>query len=140
MRFLIVPTVVKGASIAEAEFDPAYFDAMMQFNEDMAKAGVLVASEGLNPKGKAAHVRLEKGKPPAALDGPYAETKELIGGFWVLRVTSHEEAVAWAMKCPRGPAELEVLEVRPMTDEADLPPELVARLKNIAPTWSKTWG
>ncbi len=139
MRFLITPTVVKGPSHVETAFDEKYFDAMMKLNEDMAKAGVLIASEGLNPASTSAHVRIEKGKKSASLDGPFAETKELIGGFWILRVNSREEAVEWAMKYPPGPSELEVLEIRQLTDEGDLPPELVARVRKIAPTWAATW-
>src|SRR5262245_18528725 len=82
-----------------APMDEALFSAYMRFNEEMYKAGVLVASEGLNPGGRGARVEVKKGRR-AVVDGPFAESKELVGGFFIMEVKSLEEAIEWALRCP----------------------------------------
>ena len=141
MRFII--TAHPGADSAtpdpSAPFDEQLFTAYMQFNEEMHRAGVLVASEGLNPAGKSAKVEVRRGRR-TVVDGPFAETKELVGGFYVIEVGSIDEAIGWAMRCPTGLGFDDVLEIRQLTGEEDLPPQLLELIKRAAPTWSATFS
>ena len=140
MRFLMIPTPADpSAKPAAAEpFDEKLFIAYMKYNEEMHKAGVLVASEGLNPAATGAHVRLGGGKH-TLIDGPFAETKELVAGFWLIEVDSKAEAIEWAMRCPIAPGKDEVLEIRQLTGSADIPKELVDIIVREAPTWAASW-
>ena len=91
---------------------------MGKFNEELAKAGVLLAGEGLHPSSKGARVRFS-GKQRMVIDGPFTETKELIAGFWIWDVADMDEAVAWVTRCPNpmpGPSEIEI---RPFYEMAD---------------------
>lgn len=140
MRFII--TVIPAPTATPADpttpFDEALFVAHMRFNEEMFNAGVLVASEGLNPASRGAHV-LVSGDARTVVDGPFAETKELVGGFYLLDVASLDEALAWAKRYPGGFAGDEVMEVRQLTGAGDLPPELVVLIERSAPKWSATF-
>ena len=140
MRFMIIPrSSTDGAKEeAQAPFDPQAFNALMKYNEDMHVAGVLVASEGLNPADRGAHVLFSGGKG-TVLDGPFAETKELIGGFYVIEVNSKDEAIAWALRYPGGFGSDDVLEIRQLTGAADLPPEIKAMIEQAAPSWSASF-
>jgi hypothetical protein len=100
------------------------FTAMAKYNEDLAKAGVLLALEGLHPSSKGARVKFSGGKQ-TVVDGPFTETKELIAGFWLIDVKSREEAIEWTKRCPapfKGEAEIEVRQVFGMDDYAELIP------------------
>ena len=100
--------------------------AMMNYNQDMLKAGVFVTGEGLQPSSKGVRIKFAAGKPTIT-DGPFAETKELIAGFTMIQVKSREEAIAWVKKWPRedGEVELELRQVFEVDDFADaLTPEL----------------
>lgn len=99
MRFMITAGPGDGAAQPEAPFDDDLFAAYMKYNEDMHQAGVLIASEGLNPSRKGARVAVSKGQR-VVVDGPFAETKELLGGFYLIEVESRDEAIAWALRCP----------------------------------------
>jgi hypothetical protein len=110
----------------------------MKYNEEMHKAGVLVAAEGLNPEGKGARIGVRAGKR-VVLDGPFIETKELVGGFYLIDVKSREEAIEWALRCPTGLGTDDVLTILQMTEESDIPPEMVKLIQEVAPTWSATW-
>ena len=141
MRFII--TARPGPDSPEppdpnGPFDEALFSAYMKFNEEMHKAGVLVAAEGLNPAGKGARVEVKKGKR-AVVDGPFTESKELVGGFYILEVPSLEAAIEWALRAPSGLGFDDVLEIRQLTGDDDIPPELLELVKKAAPTWSKTF-
>jgi hypothetical protein len=140
MKFIITahPGPDSESPAEDAPFDEALFTAYMRYNEELHKAGVLVASEGLNP-GRGARIEARRGKR-AVVDGPFAESKELVGGFYILEVDSLDEAVQWALRCPVGMAAADVLEVRPLTGESDIPPNLVELIKREAPTWSKSFG
>ena len=96
---------------------------MMKFNESLQKAGVLLALDGLHPPSMGARVSFENGRP-RVVDGPFAEAKEVLGGYWMLQVKSREEAIAWAMRCPGSPNE--VIEVRQVQDFADFPADVQA--------------
>jgi len=123
---------------ADAPFDEALFVKYMQFNEEMHKAGVLVASEGLNPAGKGARIEVKQGKR-TVVDGPFTESKELVGGFYILDVPSLDEAIQWALRCPSGLGFDDVLEIRPLTGESDVPPNLLELVRKVAPAWSTTF-
>jgi hypothetical protein len=110
----------------------------MKFNEEMHTAGVLVASEGLKPDGKGARIEAKKGKR-VVVDGPFTESKELVGGFYVIEVASLDEAIEWALRCPTGLGFDDVLEIRALTGESDITPQLRELLKAAAPTWSATF-
>ncbi|HEY1306207.1 MAG TPA: YciI family protein [Vicinamibacterales bacterium] len=139
MRFIITaqPGQHTQAS-AEAPFDEELFTEYMRFNEEMHTAGVLVASEGLNPGGKGARVELKNGKR-VVVDGPFTESKELVGSFYIVEVDSLDEAIAWALRCPSGLGFDDVLEIRPLTGESDVAPALVELTKRVAPSWSATF-
>jgi hypothetical protein len=114
------------------------FAAYMRFNEEMARAGVLVAAEGLNPAKGGARVGISNGKR-VLLDGPFTESKELVGGFYLIDVSSLEEAIAWALRCPIGLGSDEMLAIHPMTELSDIPPHLCDIIREVAPTWSSSW-
>jgi hypothetical protein len=136
MRFLITAgRTTDSQPPAEAPIDDTLFAAYMKYNEDMHKAGVLVASEGLNPAGARARVVARGGKR-VAVDGPFTETKELVGGLYLIDVASKEEAIAWALRCPVGLGTDEVLEIYQMTGPEDLPREICDKIAAAAPTWS----
>ena len=137
MRFIITAQPGKNSKPPDmdAPVDEKLFTAYMRFNEEMYKAGVLVAAEGLTPGGQGARIEVKKGKR-AVVDGPFAESKELIGGFYIVDVKSREEAIEWALRCPSGLGFDDVLEIRALTGESDIPPNLLELLKIAAPTWS----
>jgi hypothetical protein len=140
MRFIITahPGPNSPAPDPAAPFDEELFTTYMKFNEDLHRAGVLVAAEGLNPAGKGAKVEVKGGRR-TVVDGPFAESKELVGGFYVIEVASLDEAVEVAMRCPTGLGFDDVLEIRQLTGEDDLPPQLLDLVKRAAPTWSATF-
>jgi len=121
-----------------APCDEAIFKRYMAFNEEMHKAGVLVAAEGLNPAGRGARVQAKNGHR-TVVDGPFAESKELVGGFYILDVGSLDEAIDWALKSPTGLGFDDVLEIRQLTGEEDLPQFIVDLAREAAPTWSQTF-
>jgi hypothetical protein len=128
MRFMLL---VKATEDSEAGILPSkeLIFAMGEFNEELVKAGVMLAGEGLQASSKGARVTFNKGKPTVT-DGPFAETKELVAGFWLIQAKSREEAIAWASRAPFP--EGGVIEVRQIFETADfpsdiLPPEEAAR-------------
>ena len=95
--------------------------AMMKYNEDLQKAGILRGLEGLHPPSMGARVTFAGGKP-AVIDGPFIESKECLGGYWMIEVASKEEAIAWAKRCP-GSAN-EIIEIRQVQEMADFPADV----------------
>jgi hypothetical protein len=140
MRFIITAQPGKDSKRPDmnAPFDEKLFTACMKFNEEMYQAGVLVASEGLNPGGQGARIEVKSGKR-TVVDGPFAESKELVGGFYIIDVKSREQAIAWALRAPTGLGFDDVLEIRPLTGELDLPPNVLALIRAAAPTWSASF-
>ena len=119
MRFMVM---VKATKESEAGVlpDPKLVAEMGKFNEDLVKAGVMLAGEGLQPSSKGARVRFS-GKDRTVIDGPFAEAKELIAGFWLWQVRSLEEAIEWVKRCPSpmpGDSEIEIRQVFEMEDFA----------------------
>lgn len=137
MRFIITaqPTSGNPTTDPPSGFDEALFKAYMRFNEEMHQAGVLVASEGLNPAAPGARIAVAHGKR-YVVDGPFAESKELVGGFYLIEVGSLDEAIQWALRAPSGFGADDILEVRQLTGAADLPPEILRLIHEAAPTWS----
>jgi len=131
-----VMVLVKATKDSEAGVMPseALLTAMGKFNEELVKAGVMLAGEGLHPSSKGARVRFS-GSKRAVIDGPFAETKELVAGFWLWQVKSMAEAVEWLKRCPNPhPGECEV-EIRPVFEASDfgaaLTPEVRAQEERI---------
>lgn len=120
MRFMML---VKASKASEAGEFPSreLLAAMGQFNEEMAKAGVLIAGEGLQPSSKGTRVTFS-GSKRTSTDGPFAETKELLAGFWMIDVKSKADALAWASRVPF--ADGEVIEVRQVFEAEDFPAEV----------------
>ena len=115
MRFMII---VKASKDSEAGVmpDEKLLAAMGKFNEELVKAGVMLAGEGLHPSSKGARVRFS-GAKRTVIDGPFAETKELVAGFWIWQVKSMDEAVEWLKRAPFGAGE--TVEIRPIWEESD---------------------
>lgn len=137
MRFIITAqsSPENSTTDQQPEFDAELFKAYMRFNEEMHRAGVLVASEGLNPAAKGARVAVANGKR-YVVDGPFAESKELVGGFYLVDVGSLDEAIQWALRAPSGFGNDDILEIRQLTSSEDLPPEILQLIAEAAPTWS----
>jgi len=114
---------------------------MGKFNEELVKAGVMLAGEGLQPSSKGARVRFS-GKTRTVVDGPFAETKELIAGYWIWKVKSKEEAIEWVKRCPNpmpGESEIEIRQVFEADDfGAELTPELRAQEERLRAETTKT--
>ena len=96
-------------------------EKMMKFNEELTKAGALIALDGLHPTAKGARVAFAGGKPKVT-DGPFIESKEVIGGYWIIQTKSKEEAVDWARRCPAS--EGDVIEIRQIFEMSDFPADV----------------
>ena len=122
MRFmmLMIPKGYESAAPGTVP-DAKAVEAMMKYNEALQKAGVLLALDGLHPPSMGARVSFEGGKPKVT-DGPFAEAKEVLGGYWMIQVRSKEEAIEWAKRCPGGPNE--VIETRQVQEMDDFPPDV----------------
>jgi hypothetical protein len=122
MRFMLL-MIPKGYEKAApgAVPDVAAVAAMAKYNESLTKAGVLLAGEGLHPPSMGARVSFAKGKPMVT-DGPFAEVKEVLGGYWMIQVKSKAEAVEWASRCPAS--DNEVIEVRQVQELSDFPADV----------------
>ena len=137
MRFIITAQAGadKKAVEQQPDFDVDLFKAYMRFNEEMHQAGILVASEGLNPSAPGARIAVANGKR-YVVDGPFAESKELVGGFYLIEVSSLDEAIQWALRAPSGFGSDDILEVRQLTGAGDLPSAILRLIAEAAPTWS----
>src|SRR5438309_8775335 len=122
MRFMMI---VKANKDSEAGVLPSreLIEAMGKFNEELVKAGVLLAAEGLQPSSKGARVKFS-GAKRTVVDGPFAETKELIAGFWLWQCRSREEAIEWAKRCPNPTGAEGELEIRQVFEADDFGAEL----------------
>lgn len=124
MRFMMImiPKVYQPGNEVGENFVPPTdaITRMMRYNEELSKAGALLALDGLQPPKAGARVKFAKSKATVT-DGPFAEAKEVIGGFWIIQVKSKEEAVEWARKCPADDGDM--IEIRPLFEMADFPPD-----------------
>jgi hypothetical protein len=105
----------------DVQLDPERIRAMMKYNEALKDAGVLITLDGLHPPSMGARVSFATGKP-VVTDGPFAESKEVLGGYWMIEVKSREEAIAWAAKCPASSNE--IIEIRQVQEIEDFSPDL----------------
>ncbi len=122
MRFMML-MIPRGYETAApgAMPDAKAVAAMMKYNESLQKAGVLLALDGLHPPSMGARVSFPGGKPKVT-DGPFAEAKEAVGGYWMIQVKSKEEAVEWARRCPGS--DNEVIEIRQVQEMSDFPADV----------------
>ena len=130
MRFMVM---VKATRDSEAGVMPSeeLLGAMGQYNEELAKAGILLAGDGLHPSSKGARVRFS-GKRRTVIDGPFAETKELVAGYWIWQVKSKEEAIEWVKRCPNPmPGDSEI-EIRQLFEAEDFGEQFTPELKEQA--------
>jgi hypothetical protein len=125
MRCMVI---VKASKDSEAGVLPSteLLTNMGKFNEELVKAGVMLAGEGLQPSSKGKRIAFT-GAKPTITDGPFAETKELVGGFWIWQVRSIEEAVEWLERSPFGPGA--EVEIRPVFEAEDFGPQMTPELK-----------
>jgi hypothetical protein len=121
MMFMIPQGYESAAPDAVRDLDVARVEAMMDYNKALQNAGVLVALDGLHPPSRGARVSFAGGRPTVT-EGPFVGAKEVVGGYWTIRVASKEEAVAWATRCPA--ADNEVIEVRQVQELEDFSPEV----------------
>ena len=132
MRFMVL---VKADKNSEAGVMPSQelLTQMGNFNEQLVKAGVMLAGEGLHASSKGARVRFSGGKK-TVIDGPFTETKELVAGYWLWQVKSLDEAIAWARRCPNpheGESELEIRPVFELEDFPEVPDEVRAQQEKL---------
>jgi hypothetical protein len=122
MRFMML-VIPKGYENAKPGTVPEAkaVETMMKYNESLQKAGVLLALDGLHPPSMGARVSFEAGKPTVT-DGPFAEAREVLGGYWMIQVKSREEALEWAKRAPMS--DNEIIEVRQVQEMADYPPDV----------------
>jgi hypothetical protein len=117
---LMIPKVYDKAAPGTVP-DATAVAAMMKYNESLQKAGILLALDGLHPPSIGARVSFSGGKPKVT-DGPFAEAKEVVGGYWMIQVKSKEEAVEWASRCPGS--DNEVIEIRQVQEMSDFPADV----------------
>ena len=133
MRFMVIVKANKDSE-AGALPDEKILAEMGNFNEELVKAGVMLAGEGLHPSSKGARIRFP-GAKRTVIDGPFAETKELVAGFWLWQVKSKEEAIEWVKRCPNpfpGESEIEIRQVYEAEDfGAEFTPELRAQEERL---------
>ena len=127
MRFMLI---VKANQDTEAGVLPSeeQLTEMGKYNEELVKAGVMLAGEGLHPSSKGKRVRFS-GDQRQVIDGPFTETKELVAGYWVWQVRSMDEAIEWAKRCPNPTGAESVLEIRPIFEAEDFGAEFTPELR-----------
>lgn len=133
MRFMVM---VKATDDSEAGMMPSeeLLTAMMKYNEELVKAGIMLGGDGLQPSSKGARVAFD-GTKRTVIDGPFAETKELVAGYWIWQVRSLEETIEWVKRCPNpmpGPSEIEIRPFYEMQDFGDIvTPEVIEQEKRL---------
>src|SRR6476661_2565216 len=136
MRFMML-MIPKGYEQAApgAMPDAKAVAAMMKYNESLQKAGVLIALDGLHPPSMGARVSFSGGKP-VVTDGPFAEAKEVLGGYWMIDVKSRDEAIAWAKRCPAS--DNEIIEIRQVQEMSDFPADIQAAAAGFSELQAKS--
>jgi hypothetical protein len=140
MRFMVI---VKANEDSENGVLPTeeQLAEMGAYNEELVKAGVMLAGEGLHPSSKGARVRFDKDGASTVIDGPFTETKELVAGFWILEVSSREEVIEWVKKAPFRNEEIEIRQVFSEDDFGDaMTPELRAKEEEMRATVAAQHG
>jgi hypothetical protein len=129
MRFMVIVKATKDSEAGKLP-DQKLLAEMGKFNEELVKAGVMLAGEGLQPSSKGARVRFS-GAKRTVTDGPFTETKELIAGFWLWQVKSKEEAIEWVKRCPNpSPGTESEIEIRQVFEAADFGAEFTPELQD----------
>jgi len=128
MRVMVMVKATKNSEAGVMPSEKLLAD-MGKFNEELVKAGIMLAGDGLHPSSKGKRVRFSGGKK-TVIDGPFAETKELVAGFWIWQVKSMEEAIEWVRRCPAPmPGEESEIEIRPVFDPEDFGKEFTPELR-----------
>ncbi len=128
MRVMVIVKATKNSEAGVMPSEKLLAD-MGKFNEELVKAGVMLAGDGLHPSSKGKRVRFSRGKK-TLIDGPFAETKELIAGYWIWQVRSMEEALEWVRRCPDPmPGEESEIEIRPVFEAEDFGQEFTPELR-----------
>jgi hypothetical protein len=117
MKFMVMVKATKGSEVGEMP-TTELLEAMMEYNEELVKAGIMLGGDGLQPSSKGARVRFS-GKSRTVIDGPFAETKELVAGYWLWQCKSLEEAIEWVKKCPNPMYEDSDIEIRQIFEADD---------------------
>ena len=135
MRFMMLMIPAGYETAAPGTMPPLEaVQAMMKYNEALKEAGVLITLDGLHPPSTGARVSFASGKP-VVTDGPFTESKEVIGGYWMIEVNSRDEAIAWAKRCPAS--NNEVIEIRQVMEMSDFTPELQEAASGFAEMQAK---
>ncbi|AYY11900.1 YciI family protein [Actinobacteria bacterium YIM 96077] len=141
MRVLVMVKANEGYEAGTSQPSEELMAAMAKYNEELEKAGVLLAANGLQPSSEGARVEFS-GTRRTVVDGPFSETKELVAGFWLWQVASMDEAIEWVKRCPNPDAEDGVVEIRPVAEAADfddlVTPEIREQLERIDMRGSET--
>ena len=127
MRVMVLVKATRQSEAGEMPSEKLLAE-MGKYNEELVKAGIILAGEGLHPSSKAARVRFS-GTKRTVVDGPFSETKELVAGFWLFQVKSMEEAIEWVKRCPNPMSEDSEIEIRPAFDPDDFGPALTPELR-----------
>ncbi|HZO44779.1 MAG TPA: YciI family protein [Xanthobacteraceae bacterium] len=128
MRVMVIVKATKNSEAGVMPSEKLIAD-MTRFNEELVKAGVMLAGDGLQPSSKGKRVRFSNGKK-SVIDGPFSETKELVAGYWIWQVNSMDEAVEWLRRCPDPmPGEESEIEIRPHFEAEDFGPEFTPELR-----------
>ncbi|MBL8347717.1 MAG: YciI family protein [Rubrivivax sp.] len=127
MRVMVMVKATRSSEAGEMP-DTPLLEAMGRYNEELVKAGIMLAGEGLHPSAKGARVRFD-GDRRTVIDGPFAETKELVAGFWLWQVRSMDEAIEWLRRCPNPHAEACEVEIRPVFEADDFGEALTPELR-----------
>ena len=132
MRVMVFVKATKGSEAGEMPSEQLIYE-MGKYNEELVKAGIMLAGDGLQPSSKGARVRFS-GDKRTVTDGPFAETKELVAGFWIWQVKSLDEAIEWVKRCPNPHNEDSEIEIRPlfeMEDFGELSPEVKEQTERV---------
>ena len=127
MRVMVIVKATPSSEAGEMP-DEQLLKDMGKYNEELVKAGIMLAGEGLHPSSKGARVAFS-GKKRTVVDGPFAEAKELVAGFWLWQVRSLEEAIEWVKRCPNPHVEDSVIEIRPVFEAEDFGAEFTPELR-----------
>jgi len=127
MRVMVMVKATKSSEAGEMPGEQLLTD-MGKFNEELVNAGIMQAGEGLHPSSRGVRVRFS-GKERTVTDGPFAETKELVAGFWLWKVSSMEEAIEWVKRCPNPMMEDSDIEIRPLFEMEDFGAEMTPELR-----------
>ena len=128
MRVMVMVKATKNSEAGKLPSEKLFAD-MGKFNEELVKAGIMVAGDGLKPSSKGKRMRFSSGKK-TVIDGPFAETKELVAGYWIWQVKSMDEAVEWVRRCPDPmPGEESEIEIRPFYEAEDFGKEFTPELR-----------